>query len=286
VSRLSRLSRRRLLVGGTAASASVLLLGASADMPQRIVSAGASVTEILFALGVGDHVVGSDTSSRFPAASQALPNIGYHRALAAEGILSLRPDVFVHTDQAGPPQVLQQLKAAGLAMHQVPSTPSVDGLYAKIRAVAKAVHLVDNGEALVARVQHQMQALQPLANDKAKTRVGFIYARGNGAMMLSGTNTAAHGILTLAGVQNAMTSYEGYKPLSAEGMVVAAPDVLLIPQRALGPVKGVDGVLRAPGVSLTPAGKTKRVVAVDDVLLLGFGPRLPLAIQTVRDLVR
>lgn len=100
-------------------------------------------------------------------------------------------------------------------------------------------------------------------------------------MNVSGTGTSADAIIALAGGKNAVQGYESYKPLTAEGAVEAAPDVILVTTRGLASSGGVEGLLKQPGLELTPAGQAGRVVAMDDLYLLGFGPRLG---EAVRDL--
>ena len=120
-----------------------------------------------------------------------------------------------------------------------------------------------------------------LQSARAQPKVLFLYARGQGALQVSGRGTAAEAMVTLAGGVSAVTGYEGYTPLTPEAAIAAAPDVLLMPARGLDSVGGIDGLLKAPGVALTPAGQERRIVAMDDLYLLGFGPRLG---QAVRDL--
>jgi iron complex transport system substrate-binding protein len=93
-------------------------------------------------------------------------------------------------------------------------------------------------------------------------------------MNVSGTGTSADAIITLAGGTNAVQEFENYKPLTAEGAVSAAPEFILVTSRGLESSGGIDGLLKQPGLALTPAGKNKRIIVMDDLLLLGFGPRL------------
>lgn len=266
-----------LMVVALASSA----VAADNERPKRIVSAGASVTEILFALGAGESVVASDLSSQFPAAAKAMPKVGYHRSLTAEGILAQRPDLVLVTDEAGPPTTLRQLRSAGVSIQSVPSKPTAKHAMEKVLVVGKAVGKDREAKDIVATMTKELEAIrqQQAATPGKKPRVLFIYARGSGALMVSGKDTAAASIIELAGAQNAVTGFSEYKPLTAEAVVAAAPDVILIPARALPVVGGIDGVLAAPGITLTPAGRAKRIVAIDDVLLLCFGPRLPQAIR-------
>jgi iron complex transport system substrate-binding protein len=248
----------------------------------RIVAVGGTVTEIVYALGAGEHLVGVDTSSTYPEAAARLPQVGYQRALSVEGILSLRPSLVLATAEAGPPVALRQLQAAGTPVLTVPAPYTVEGAQTKIRLIAQALRLPSQGEQLVQSLTQDIaMASSLLQSSRAQPRVLFLYARGQGAWQVSGRGTAAEAMVTLAGGVSAVTGYEGYKPLTPEAVIAAAPDVLLMPARGLDSVGGIDGLLKAPGVALTPAGQERRIVAMDDLYLLGFGPRLG---QAVRDL--
>ena len=240
---------------------------------------GGPVTETVYALGAGNEVIGTDTSSVYPEAATKLPQVGYQRTLAAEGILSLQPDLVLATDEAGPASVLDQLRAAGVQVVLVPSEHSVAGAQAKVRAIAAALGREAEGDKLAAEMATQAEEAQTfLAKTSARPAVLFLYARGTATLNVAGRNTAADAMIALAGARNAVTGYEGYKPLTAEAAVAAAPEYVLMMDRGLSSVGGRDGVLAQPGLALTPAGQNKRVVAMDDLLLLGFGPRTGQAI--------
>lgn len=247
--------------------------------PLRVLPLGGPVTETVYALGAGDLVVGTDTSSVYPEAATRLPQVGYQRTLAAEGILSLRPDLVLATDEAGPANVLEQLRTAGVKVVLVPSKHSVAGAQAKVRAIAVALDRESDGNKLADRIAAQADEAQKfLAASPDKPTVLFLYARGASTLNVSGRDTAADAMIALAGARNAVTGYEGYKPLTAEAAVAAAPEYLLMMDRGLGSIGGRDAVFNQPGLALTPAGQHKRVVAMDDLLLLGFGPRTGQAI--------
>ncbi|HWP47903.1 MAG TPA: hemin ABC transporter substrate-binding protein [Candidatus Limnocylindrales bacterium] len=247
----------------------------------RIVTIGGSITEIVYALGQGSNLVGVDTSSIYPESTTHLPKVGYQRALSAEGILSLRPSLILATPEAGPLTVIAQLKASGIPVLVLPVEYSVEGARNKIRYVAKVLGVEAKGEELIRSIDQDLRVVeQQAALIRSKPpKVLFIYARGQGTLLVSGRGTAADGMIKLARGINAITDYEGFKPLTAEAAIVAAPDVLLLPSRGLESIGGVDGLFRLPGLSLTPAGKNRRFIAMDDLYLLGFGPRVGRAIQ-------
>ncbi len=245
----------------------------------RIVALGGPVTETVYALGAGDLLVGADTSSVYPAAATKLPQVGYQRTVAAEGVLALRPTLVLATDEAGPPAALEQIRAAGVKVVLAPSEHSVAGAQAKVRAIAAALDKAPDGERIAAEISRQAAEAQAIvAKRVAKPGVLFLYARGGGVMNVAGAATAADAMITLAGGHNAVSGYENYRPLTAEAAVAAAPDVILTLDRGLASVGGAEKLLEQPGLSLTPAGKARRVLSFDDLYLLGFGPRTGAAL--------
>ncbi len=250
----------------------------------RVVAAGGGVTEILFALGAADRVVGVDTSSIYPEAALRLPKVGYQRRLSAEGVLALAPTLVVATTEAGPPAALTQIAGAGVPVLQVTAEHTIDGARQRIATLAQALGLEPAGEFMVERLDEELVS----ANDALSTdapKVMFIYARGQGTVNVAGRNTAADEMIRLAGARNAITAYEGYKPLTSEAAVAAAPDVILLPTRGIQSLGGTAAVLELPGLVLTPAGRAHRVVKMDDLLLLGFGPRTGQAVADLRALL-
>jgi iron complex transport system substrate-binding protein len=253
----------------------------------RVISLGGDLTEAVFALGQGERLVAVDTSSLYPPEGvAALPRVGYVRQLSAEGVLSLNPSLVIASEDAGPPEVLAQLSEAGVTLVTVPQEDSVAGAKAKLDFLAALFGVPERAETLKRQIDLDVleaQLVIDAARAETKPKVMFIYARGAGALSVSGTGTSAHAMIELSGGENAVTEYEGYKPLTAEAAVAAAPDVLLFLSRGLESVGGVDGVGELPGLAQTPAWAARRVVALDDLYLLGFTPRVG---QAVRDLTR
>ncbi|MEL6406909.1 MAG: ABC transporter substrate-binding protein [Chloroflexota bacterium] len=245
----------------------------------RIVTIGGSVTEIVFALGAGEQVVARDDSSLFPQEVNDLESVGYVRTLSAEPVLSLEPTLIITTEDAGPPEVIEQLQAAGVTLLIVPTSATIEGVVTKIEVIAEALSLVDTGAELVATIENDFAEAQTLLDTvESVPRVMFIYARGAGALSVAGTNTSAGTMIELAGAENAITEFEGFQPLTAEAVVTAAPDVILLMTRGLESVGGVEGLLELPGIAQTPAGENARVVAMDDLYLLGFSTRIGTAV--------
>lgn len=249
----------------------------------RIVSLGAAVTETVAALGAADRLAGVDASSTYPPQELAgVARTGYVREVSAEGILSLGPTLVVGSVDVGPPEVIEQLESAGVAVVIVPEDDTLEGVVRRIRFIAEVIGAGSEAEELVAGVRADAEAAEELvASVPADQRLSvmFVYARGAGTLMVSGENTSAHAMIGLAGGRNAIAGFSGYRPLTAEAAIAAAPDVLLFMTSGLASLGGVEGLAAIPGLVQTPAYQNGRIVAFDDAYLLGFGPRTGAAVH-------
>lgn len=250
---------------------------AQAQGRPRIVSVGGAVTETIFALGAQGQLVGVDTTSLFPADATRLPQVGYARTLSAEGVLALAPQLLLASGEAGPPTVLAQLQRAGVRVEVLDDHHRFDGVLARTRRVGALCGREAEAAQLVARLQ-QDWAARPPPPAAPLPRVLFVLAHAGGQLRVAGEGTGADAMLALAGARNAFAGVQGYKPLTAEAALQAAPDVILCTDQGLVAQGGADGLLTAPGLALTPAGRARRVVGMEALLLLGFGPRLPQAV--------
>ena len=259
---------------------------ATAQTAPRIVSIGGSVTEFVYALEAGDLLIAVDATSRHPPEATAKPNVGYMRALSAEPILSLEPTLVLAVADAGPRATLEQLRAAGVHLVTVPDDPSPAGIVEKARAVAAALEAPERGEALAVRLADALHAArESTAHINHRPRVLFLLSVGRGAPLAAGRSTSAQAMIELAGGINAISEFEGYKPISPEAFAIAAPDHVLVTERTLERMGGESGVLAVPGLAITPAGQARRLIAMDGLLLLGFGPRTPQAVAQLVSLL-
>lgn len=264
-----------------------VLVPAWADAPNAV-SVGGGVTEIVYALGADAQLVGVDTSSTWPAAAQALPQVGYQRALSAEGVLSLSPQVLLAAAEAGPPHVLAQLAQSGVQVVRVDGEYSFDGLQQRIRQVSTALGQEPAGARLRAELAERWGAVQqqvrstPLRGDDGKPlRVAVLMSHG-GVSMAAGDGTGAAAMLALVGAENAFAGqFSDYKPLSAEALAAAAPAALVVTLHGEQPLDVAAFTEATPGVAMTPAGRAGRIHGVDVVRFLGFGPRLPEAVEAL-----
>lgn len=252
----------------------------ASQLPQRWVSAGGALSEWVAALGGESKLVGVDTTSQHPASLNALPSIGYQRQLSAEGILSLRPQVLVGTEEMGPPPVLAQIRSAGVQVEMFsarPDLPTLKGnlqhLGALLGSEAKASELFTGYEQALDQQKRWVATAQ--ATHKAP---GVLMLLGNagGKPLIAGKDTAADWVLQQAGGRN-LATHSGYKPFSVESLAGLSPEVLVFADRALtGEAARAALFKENPILASTPAAKHARVFELDPTLLVGgLGPRLP-----------
>jgi len=252
----------------------------ASQLPQRWVSAGGALSEWVAALGGESKLVGVDTTSQHPASLKALASIGYQRQLSAEGILSLRPQVLVGTEEMGPPPVLAQIRSAGVQVEMFsarPDLPTLKGnlqhLGALLGSEAKASELFTGYEQALDQQKRWVATAQ--ATNKAP---GVLMLLGNagGKPLIAGKDTAADWVLQQAGGRN-LATHSGYKPFSVESLAGLSPEVLVFADRALtGEAARAALFKENPILASTPAAKHARVFELDPTLLVGgLGPRLP-----------
>ena len=251
------------------------------ETPARIISLGGSVTEIIYALGEEERRVARDTTAMYPDAALDLPDVGYIRALSPEGVLSAEPDLILSEEGAGPPEVLDILRVASIPFVEIPEAYSVDGIVSKILAVGEALGVTERAEALAAQVQDDLQTTinEVSSSEDARQRVLFILSTQGGRILASGTGTSADAVIGLAGADNAITTFEGYKPVTAEAIAAAKPQVILMMDRGGDHSVSNEDLFEMPALSTTPAAENGSVVRMNGLLLLGFGPRTGQAVR-------
>jgi iron complex transport system substrate-binding protein len=282
------IARRSLLALGALAALPAGMAAAAAPAP-RIISIGGALTELIYALGAQAQLVGVDSTSLYPAAALQLPNVGYARTLAAEGLLSLAPTLIVATEEAGPPPVLRQLEAARVPLHVLRSDHRFEGMLERTRRLGELIDRGAAAQALASRLQAEWassrQQVAKLRAGHAAPRVLFVMSHAMNQVRIGGQDTGADAMIAYAGGANALQGIKGYKALTPEAAIAAAPEVILATQQGLDAVGGVAGLLQVPGLAQTPAGAARRVIALETMELLGFGPRLPQAVtQLARQL--
>ncbi|MEC7366504.1 MAG: ABC transporter substrate-binding protein, partial [Actinomycetota bacterium] len=242
---------------------------------ERIIPLDGSVAEVVFALNLGANVVATDRSATWPPEASELPQIGYQRSLLAEPIAGFTPTVLIGTEIAGPEKTLDDLRRLGYPVVIVPSEATMQGPAEKIRAVAEALGVPNRGEELATQMEKTIVSNTQVFEEDMRPVVAALYIRGTGTQLVLGRNSATHWLINAAGGKNVadILDIDQYKTITAESLLRAEPDILLVPSAGLESVGGVDGLLEVGGISQTPAGINRAVLAYDDQLLLGNGPR-------------
>lgn len=191
----------------------------------RIVSTDAVATQILFALGRDDDLVGVDVTSVLPPDYRDLPQLGYHRALSPEGLLALEPTLVVGSEHIGPPIVLATLAATGIPVVQLPAATTVAQLGDNIARIASATGAEEQARA----VQQELETLAAQLRESPLTAqsAAFVLTIEAGKLRIAGAGTAGNAFIELLGAHN-VADFDGYRTLSAEALLELAPAVLLV----------------------------------------------------------
>jgi iron complex transport system substrate-binding protein len=242
-----------------------------------------SLAATVYGLGLGDSVVGRDTSTSFAGADE-LPVVTQNgHELNAEAILALEPTVLITDSSIGPWDVVLQVREAGIPVVVTTPERSIDNVGDIVTLVAAALGVPEQGAALTERVNGEIvaeveaiAAVTP-ADPADRPRILFLYVRGNaGVYYIFGEESGADTLIdALGGIDVAgEIGWQGMRPMTAEALVKAQPDILLMMTGGLESVGGVDGLLeRIPAVAETPAGQNRRIVDMSDYEIMSFGPR-------------
>lgn len=251
--------------------------------PSRIVSLGAAVTETVYALGHGENLVGRDQTSLWPQAATHLPDVGYPRHLALEGIVSLLPDTVLASHDAGPPHVLQGLSNAGVNVVNITTGPSWDDAKAGMQKVAAQLGQQEALATLLAAADEDLAAAKALTPSTPK-KLLFLLAEGPAGWMAAGSSTRTQTLIEALGAQNVMAQARGYRPLSAEALLALGPDAILIASHGLKQ-KSLQETLKSSGLEQVPAVKNGHVHVVDSSRYLTLGPRFGESVKALAQLL-
>ncbi len=257
------------------------------DDISRIVVMNGDFTEVIYALGLGGNVVAVDTSATYPVEATELPKIGYQRRLSAEGVLSMAPTVVIGNSHAGPPEVLEQIRATGVPVVVLESVTTIDGAARKIRGIAQALGVSAKGEALATELEAQISEVQALSTQaQERPTAVFLYMRGLDTLFLGGEGHLSHGLFEASGAVSggaALGVTEITIPLTAESLAAADPDCIVVLTRGLESVGGREGLVTIPGVGETAAAQQGCILDFDDQYFGGGGPRMG---QVLMELLR
>lgn len=253
----------------------------------RIVPLTGSLSEIVFTLGLGKQVVARDITATFEQARK-LPLVTRAHDVSAEGVLSLRPTLVLADTTTGPVEAMGQIRDAGIPLVVVDPAKGLGDIGRRIDAVADALGVPESGAALKRRTDRRIDAVRksvPVRKGSARPRVAFLYLRGSASVhLLGGRDSGAASLLEAAGAVDAGKASgldKDFTPITSEALARAAPDAILVMTAGLASVGGVDGLVKLPGVAETPAGMDRRVVAIDDGVLLNYGPRTDQVLKSL-----
>ena len=252
-----------------------------------------TIAATVFGLGLGPNVIGRDAATGFDGADHLPLVTGAGHTLAVEAILALEPTVILTDTTIGPKEVRQQLRDAGIAVVMISSERRLETAGALVTEVAAALGVAPRGEALATRLHDEIEAARrevsviAPAEASDRVRVAFLYARGAANVYyLFGADSGADSLIDALGAVDVASEigWTGMKPMTAEALVAAQPDALIMMTDGLASAGGVEGLLqRIPALAQTPAGQHGRVIDMADDAIFGFGPR---SADVVRALAR
>ncbi|MET9156890.1 ABC transporter substrate-binding protein [Streptomyces parvulus] len=254
------------------------------EKAERVVPLSGSLSEIVFTLGLGDRVVARDVTATFEQAA-GLPVVTRGHDVSAESVLSLRPDLVIAETTTGPAEAVDQIRAAGIPVLLVAAARGLDDVGTRIRAVAGALGVPAAGQELTRRSEQRIEAARKDVPHGEKPRVAFLYLRGSASVyLIGGADSGAGSLIEAAGAVDAGAASgldKDFTAITSEALVKAAPDAILVMSKGLESVGGVDGLVKIPGVAQTPAGLDRRIVSVEDGVLLNYGPRTDQVLRSV-----
>ncbi|MFZ3497299.1 heme/hemin ABC transporter substrate-binding protein [Streptomyces sp. 5.8] len=243
----------------------------------RVVPLTGGLNEIVYTLGLGPKVVAKDITATFEQAAE-LPVVTRGHDVSAESVLSLRPTLVLAETTSGPAEAIQQIRDAGIPLLVVAPAKSLEDVAERTDAVAAALGVKEAGARLNQRTADRIAAARKaLPASGKKPRVAFLYLRGTASVyLMGGSDSGAGSLLEAAGALDTGPESglgKDFTPITSEALAAAAPDAILVMSKGLESVGGVDGLVKIPGVAQTPAGMDRRVITVDDGVLLNYGPR-------------
>ncbi|GGP75833.1 heme/hemin ABC transporter substrate-binding protein [Streptomyces sindenensis] len=249
------------------------------DSTERIVPLTGSLSEIVFTLGLGKQVVARDITATFEQAEK-LPVVTRAHDVSAESVLSLKPTIVLADTTTGPSEAIDQIRDAGIPLLVVEPAEELSDVGRRIDTVAEALGVPSAGTELKKRTEKRIADVQksvPAPADGKKPRVAFLYLRGSASVyLLGGAESGASSLLEAAGAVDAGKESgldKDFTAITSEALAKAAPDAILLMTKGFESVGGMDGLVKIPGIAETPAGLDRRVVTVDDGVLLNYGPR-------------
>ena len=244
-----------------------------AEDPSRVVAAGGSIAEMLYSLGAGNLLVAVDSTARYLPETQNLPSIGYVRNLSAEGILALKPTLVLGEHDMGPAEVLNQISSVEVEVKRIDERHSTQGIIDKFVCIARILGKEDASQDILRGQLAEIVTSLEKANEASADlpRAALVLNFVDNQPIVAGANTSGDGLLRMAGAQNIFADIDGWKPLSRELLIAANPEHLVVTERALESIGGLEGMLSDPLLASTDALNDDNVHAYGGMSLLGFG---------------
>ena len=247
----------------------------------RIVALANGSMEVLFALGLEKYVVGRDVASSFRGV-QRIPVVTNGHSISPEKLLKLKPTLLLINKNSGPAKALALIRNSGVKISVIPDAFSVGDMKAKYQAILEAVNLSPNSNEARSLISGIPNETSITTNPAIK--VAFLYLRGASSIyLMGGKGSGADNLITAAGGIDVgkELGYPAFSPITSEAVIRSNPSIFLVMIKGLDSVGGSQGLQRLPGISQTKAGRFGNIVAVDDSLLLSFGPRTSLLVQNL-----
>jgi len=252
----------------------------------KTIVAGGSITEIIYFLNEEEKLVAVDITSNYPEKATELPSIGYVRTLSTEGVLSLDPNLILGEEDMGPPLVIDQIKSTGVDLRVIEEDYTLDSITGKILCVGEILGVKEKATKLInSKLQKNIDNLidTKLAGVNKNKKVMIILGMDGTSPMVAGLQTSGNGFVEMIGASNIMSSFEGWKPVSAESILVQNPDLIIITNRGLNNFGTIEKLAQHPSLAFTNAAQNLNILAIDGMSLLGFGPRTIEVANTVAE---
>jgi iron complex transport system substrate-binding protein len=248
----------------------------------RIVALANGAAELISAMGYQESLVGRDIASSTSELTD-VPIVTSGHQVIPETIIALKPTLVIVDDATGPSSAIAKLENAGIRIVKISQSWNLAELTMKIEQIGTALGAPQSAARLKNLLTESINGnlVAASATDK-KLKIAFLYLRGTSSIYLvGGKGSGADYLIEATGAVDvgAEKLSKPFTPLTAETMAQLNPDLILVMIGGLESVGGVSGLVELPGIAQTPAGKSRQVVAVDDSLLLSFGPRTPALIS-------
>ncbi len=242
----------------------------------RIVCLSKHLTEMLFAIGKGHDIVARDLTSTYPDSAKLLTTVGYHRALNAEGIISVNPDLVIHSNDIGPANVIPQIEKAGLKVKVFGGANTYDSAKLLLLELGKFFGAEAKADSVIKKMDADMQAVYAARQQLKDSPTVMIIQYGqanNNFFVMSGRKGPGDKMIALAGGRVAVYDAKGARQLSAEAVAKANPDIIIATDFGFDKMGGAENFKTLPGVGLTNAAKNNRIYRFEEHDIVYFGPR-------------